>query len=202
MNLSLPSSDVLGATTSTVLARLAAVSEGLTGRRIAALAQLAPTSVNRALVDLEHIGLVNSTPAGNAKIYRLNREHILWGPLEQLLATPDRLVELGSEIARTAVGEAASVLIYGSTARGEADRDSDIDVLVIWERATTPDERETALAALDTGLYRLAGNRVAILDLTASELARLTAAGDPLADSWRREARSLWGRTFASLAVA
>lgn len=50
---------------------------------------------------------------------------------------------------------AEAVLLGGSTARGEADRHSDIEVGVFWRRAPSDDERAAAIAAAGGDLHRL-----------------------------------------------
>ena len=50
---------------------------------------------------------------------------------------------------------AEAVLLGGSSARGEADRHSDIEVGVFWRRAPTDDERAAAIAAAGGDLHRL-----------------------------------------------
>jgi hypothetical protein len=50
---------------------------------------------------------------------------------------------------------AEAVLLGGSTARGDADRHSDIEVGVFWRQPPTEDERTTAIAAAGGDLHRL-----------------------------------------------
>ena len=55
----------------------------------------------------------------------------------------------------------AEVILYGSTARGTRETDSDYDVLVITSRELTADEEE----ALDSGVYDLQLESGAILSV-------------------------------------
>ena len=55
---------------------------------------------------------------------------------------------LAAQIAKAYVATGAeAVLLGGSTARGEADRHSDIEVGVFWRRAPGDDERAAAITA-------------------------------------------------------
>src|SRR5262245_42853525 len=49
----------------------------------------------------------------------------------------------------------AAVMVASSTARGDADRYSDLDMVVLWEKPPTRDAREAALAELPGDLNRL-----------------------------------------------
>lgn len=63
---------------------------------------------------------------------------------------------LAERIAKAYVSTGAeAVLLGGSTARGEADRHSDIEVGVFWRREPTDDERAAAIAAAGGDLHRL-----------------------------------------------
>jgi hypothetical protein len=74
------------------------------------------------------------------------------------VTTPETRVRraLAERIARayTAVG-ADAVLLGGSTARGEADRYSDIELGVFWSRAPTDEQRAEAITLADGDLHRL-----------------------------------------------
>ena len=54
-----------------------------------------------------------------------------------------------------AKGNVAAVILGGSTARGHADRYSDIELGVFWRRPPTDGERQAAAAAIDGDLHRL-----------------------------------------------
>lgn len=193
MDLSHPARDLIGDAAARILHRLSLVSEGLTGRRIAALAELPTSSTNRALEKLEAVGLVRALPAGNAKLYRLNRGHVLWPPVEQMLTAPARVEELAATLVHEALADRASVAVYGSMARGEAGPESDVDLLVVWLDDVPSVIRERLLRELDERLSDATGNRVEIVDVDREDLERLSRAEDPLAQSWRQDARTLWG---------
>lgn len=70
-----------------VLRRLAMVNDyPFTGREIARLEGLNPTTARRSLEALTKIGLVHCQYHRHAYLYSLNREHFLWPPTERLIA--------------------------------------------------------------------------------------------------------------------
>jgi hypothetical protein len=63
---------------------------------------------------------------------------------------------LADRIAKAYVATgAAAVLLGGSTARGEADRHSDIEVGIFWRSAPSDDERAASITAAGGDLHRL-----------------------------------------------
>jgi uncharacterized protein len=68
------------------------------------------------------------------------------------------------------------VILYGSFASGEADADSDIDLLIVKETSARFLERWTEVLRIVSGLHR--GIPVEPLVLTPAELERRVRAGD------------------------
>ena len=193
MDLSRPASGLLGESTERVLRRLSLVDASLTGRRLAALADVPPSTAQRVLNELVHIGLVLSADVGKAKTYRLNRAHVLWPPIEQLFAAPLQVERVAREVAEKHVGDRGSVALYGSVARGDATAASDIDILIVWGDSLSDSDRENAYAEIAQVIGDATGNRVEIVDLTERELGDLVRSRDPLIDSLRRDAKTVAG---------
>jgi UTP:GlnB (protein PII) uridylyltransferase len=203
MHLTRAAEQLFGENTGRLLHRLAAVSDELTGRRIADLAGVPVTSASRVLAELEGVGLVHSRAMGPSRLYRLNRRHVLWDPIEAILAAPARIVEVAQDAVRGVLGDRATLAAFGSFARGDAAASSDIDLLLVWDDHVTSDEVDTALEVLNTDLWQATGNRVEVVALHTDELARLVHSDDPLVESWRRDARTLTGMELtARLATA
>jgi predicted nucleotidyltransferase len=193
MHLSRPAEQLFGENTGRVLHRLAVVSDELTGRRIADLAGVPVTSTARVLAELEETGLVHSRAVGPSRLYRLNRRHVLWDPIESILAAPARVEKVAMDAVLGIVGDRATLAVFGSFARGDAGASSDIDLLLVWDDHVTSDEVDAVLEALNTDLWLATGSRVEVVSLHTDELARLVHSGDPLVESWRRDARTLTG---------
>ncbi len=192
MDLSNPAAAVLGPNRAKVLHRLSLLADGMSGRALHALSGVKSlVTTQRTLEQLAAVGLVDVRPVGAANLYSLNREHVMWPPIEQLLAAGATAEQRIAEVMASTLGADAAVLLYGSFARHDAGPDSDIDLLVVWK-----DEIDEAHAAelLDeavTRIERLTGNGAQIIAMTGAELDGLIERRDPLIDSLREDARSL-----------
>jgi predicted nucleotidyltransferase len=201
VDLSHPEYLILGESRARILHRLAVLAEPASGRRIHELSGVrALRSTQRILDELVALGLVDMQKVGPANAYTLNRGHVLWGPIEEILATRAVVASAVEEAVReVTAGVVVSATIYGSMARGEAGPESDVDVIVVWEDATAVDQRDAVLDALEERVRRLTGNRVQALAVTTAELARLVDHDDPLVASIRRDSRTVTGVGIRSL---
>lgn len=204
MDLSHPEYVILGENRARILHRLAVLAEPASGRRIHELSAVrALRTTQRILDELVALGLVDMQKVGPANAYTLNRGHVLWGPIEQILATRAVVQSAVEEAVReVTAGVVVSAAIYGSMARGEAGPESDVDVLVVWEDATAVDQRDAVLEALDERVRRLTGNRAQVLAVTGAELARLVEHDDPLVASIRRDGQTVTGVEIRTLLAA
>jgi predicted nucleotidyltransferase len=193
MDLSRPAEQLFGENSGRILHRLSIMSDELTGRRIAELAAVPPSSAARVLDELESIGLVTSRPVGAARVYRLNRHHVLWNPIEAILASQARLEQVAMNAVRAITQTGVTLATFGSFARGDARANSDIDLLLVWDDGVTEDVVDSVLEALQVEVTRASGNRVEIVSIMFSQLAWMIANDDPLVDSWRQDARTLLG---------
>ncbi|BDZ54872.1 nucleotidyltransferase domain-containing protein [Agromyces marinus] len=195
MDLSHPEYVVLGENRARILHRLAVLAEPASGRRIHELSGVrALRTTQRILDDLTTLGLVDMQKIGPANAYTLNRGHVLWGPIGEILTTRAVVASAVQEAVReVTAGVVVSAALYGSMARGEAGPESDVDVLVVWEDETAMDQRDAVLEALDERVRRLTGNRVQVLAVTGAELARLVEHDDPLVASIGRDGQTVTG---------
>jgi predicted nucleotidyltransferase len=97
------------------------------------------TAVQSALRTLIALGLVDTMPAGRATLHSLNREHVAVPGLQQLVDPRELLRQVVHEVVNDDP-DVITVVLFGSAARGEATRESDIDLAVLtansveWER--------------------------------------------------------------------
>jgi predicted nucleotidyltransferase len=193
MDLTHPAFEVLGENRARVLRQLSLLAEGASGRSIHTLSGVkALRTTQQILDDLTKIGIVDVRRMGSANLYTLNREHILWPPIETILATPARTEQkIANLLEATLAGHARAILLYGSFARNEAGPHSDIDILIVWNNGI---DEQLATELLDMAaqrVRRLTGNDAQLLGVTSTELEGLIARGDPIVDSLRVEARPL-----------
>lgn len=195
MDLRHPEYSILGANRARVLHRLFVLGESASGRYIHELSgNKALQTTQQILDELVSIGMVRVRRVGAANAYRANRDHILWGPVEAILATRARLESSITEILEAAFGERLSgAMLYGSVARGDATAESDIDILAVWDEEVEDDLEAIIVADASDRIARLSGNPAQIIALTRSELDALVEADDPLVQSLRREGRRIAG---------
>jgi len=98
-------------------------------RELARQAGLAAGTVQQELRRLARVGLVTARKDGNRVYYRANALHPLHGELRALVLKTDGLVG----VLREALDHRQVLLafVFGSLARGEADAESDVDVMVM-----------------------------------------------------------------------
>lgn len=195
MELSFIGSDLLGPTESRVLAALARLAEPVSGRQLTKLAGVdSNASVQRYLAKLRGMGLVLATETPSAIFYRLNREHVYWQPIEDILASQARIDEAIVLQVRDRLGADARVAVFGSVAEGTADAESDYDLLLVVDDSVPGALRTDAAAALADLVERLTGNECQVVDVSETELRDLVAYESPLAREWRKHARPIDGR--------
>ncbi|MFD4421381.1 nucleotidyltransferase domain-containing protein [Agromyces sp. NPDC058484] len=193
MDLTHPAAQLLGENRARVLHRLSLLADGTSGRAIHSLAGVKSlATTQRTLEQLVGIGLVDARPIGAANLYTLNREHVLWPPIEQLLEAPATTEQRIGDLLATTLGDApAATLLYGSFARREAGPDSDVDILIVWRHDMDEAVASSLLDDVTQRIRRMTGNSAQIIAVTLDELVGLVKREDPLIDSLRHDARPL-----------
>lgn len=202
MDLAVPLRSLIPTLEAEVLTVLAGTTAPLTGRRVAELAARgSQPGVQRVLDRLVGHGLVTAQPAGAARLYVLNREHLLAGAVLEATATRRRLRDrLRDRIADWQVAcEHAS--LFGSVARGDAGPRSDIDVLVVRPDDVPADSQhwQRQLGALEEDVALWTGNALAVFETSPADLARAVDAEEPLLQSLKNEGLHLAGRRLHML---
>lgn len=111
-------------------------------------------SVRRAITVLVENDLVSETWRNNRKLIRINRER-LSVPDDPILRIPQREfqepVKYGVDELTGEIPDVIGVVLYGSVARGDADRRSDIDLWVLTQhdRASAQRTANTVARALE-----------------------------------------------------
>jgi predicted nucleotidyltransferase len=169
-----------------VLAVLLRTGTPLTGRRIHALLsdRFSLSTVQETLRALAQLGLVDSRTVGRAGVHTINEDHCSIAPLRALL---DPVAALTQAVREAMDDGVKAVILFGSSARGEATLSSDIDLAVIarsgWDGRTQLE---------DTVRTRL-GNSCDVLVFTSTEFNRLSASGEPVVADILRDGVALLG---------
>ncbi len=186
MDLAAPIGDVIPGHRAAVLAALVRLRHAVTGRELAAQAGVPPATARRILDDLADAGLVHLQPIGRAVSVALNRRHLAVPALEQLVALRAALIER----LRGAISEwsepAAAAWLFGSAARGDGDRRSDVDIVVVARRRPSP-VWDDQIGALGQMVGDITGNDAQIIDYTSPRFRELVRSGNQLVRSLRLE---------------
>ena len=173
-----------------------------TGRALAMQAGVPTATSARILADLVEAGLVEASPAGRATLYCLNREHLGARALSQLAGLRFELVTTMRE--RIALWDPSPVAgwLFGSTARGDGNRDSDIDLLFVAPDGCDAAQWRLQLGSLADDVERWTGNQVQMIDHTVSSFLTLDAGRAPLTHALRVEGIELVDACWPAIALA
>lgn len=136
--------------------------EGYGQRELASLFEVSPGSVANAVEVLEDNGLVLVERDGNKKLVRINRERVEL-PDEPVLRIPQ--VEFHEPVRRAvaalrdALEDVLGILVYGSVARGVADRKSDIDLWILVRENRGRNQRRATEVGSELSEQKIGGDR-------------------------------------------
>ncbi len=188
-----------------VLRVLAGTTRLLTGREITLLTgKTSHSGVMAVLSRLVEHGLVKQIELNRASLYVLNRDHLAAKTVELLMGMREELLDrIRGELGAWQIAPIHASL-FGSTARGDGDTQSDIDFFVV--RPDGVDEDEPAWCAqiddLGTQILRWTGNRAGIVQVSESEIAPLFNKEPPLVADLRSDAIVLHGAEIDALPYA
>lgn len=180
--------DVLGSRSKVRILRLLSGDPGRswTEREVAASVSMSPNTVNLAVRDLRDLGLLEFRRVGRTHLLRLLPGTEIAGALRETFDRERRVWKrVEAAIARAALPRTACYL-YGSSARGTAGGDSDIDLLVV---ASTQEKAEEAAHRIRAAVAAVFPARLDVIPLGA-DAARSRSRG-PLLKSVLREGRPL-----------
>jgi predicted nucleotidyltransferase len=194
MNLNHPGVDLLRDPEADILLALSRLPRGASGREIARLSgKTSHSSVRLALLRLSRVGLVLHEQIGNATVYRLNRAHIYWDAVFEILASPAKVEQKLGEIVNAYGNDNVTAATFGSFARQEAGEKSDLDVVIVVPDDFAAGNRERLVDQLTDELSELTGNAVQVVDVSEHALQSMVVNADPLIESWHRESRTIVG---------
>lgn len=200
MQLSNPGGGLLDETEAALFLALARTPEGVSGRRAVSLAGIRTLSRGqRALSHLAELGLLSTRHIGNTVLYSVNRSHVLWETVESALAAPARMQQILGETVLVNGGDRVTAAVFGSTARGESSRESDLDIALVFPADLDVETRIKVLDAVSERLEAATGNAVQIVSLIDSELRQMVKAADPLIISWEADAITITGPNLGDL---
>jgi predicted nucleotidyltransferase len=196
-----PVQTVIPGTQGRILAVLAETSAELNLRTIARLSGVSLAQASRVLPTLVELGIVHRREAPPSALFRFVPENVAARVLTTLARARQTVLE---ELGRTAAElspEPASVIVFGSFARDEADMESDLDVVVV--RAAGVDEDDGVwrfgVDQWRERAHRLTGNRVEVIEVGELEIGRLLRGRKPLWLDVQREGVVVFGAALVAL---
>lgn len=175
---------------------LAGTTRGLTGREVALLTgRSSHSGVLGVLNRLAEHGLVDRVEVGRGLLFALNRAHLAAPAVDILAGMREELI---NRIRHTVdAWEIAPVhmSLFGSTARGEGDTSSDIDLFVVRPDDVVADDSRwrAQLDDLAGQIQRWTGNHAGIAESSNVEIARLRRDEPPIVAELRADAILLNG---------
>jgi predicted nucleotidyltransferase len=185
-----------------VLQVLSRTERGLTGREVALLAGKGSHSgVLKALNRLTAHGLVKRVELNRAYLFTLNREHLAYPAVVAL--TTIRTVLLDSLKAELRGWQIAPlhVSLFGSTARGDGDTESDIDLFAVRPATVAGDDAlwVEQVGGLEDKISAWTGNRAAVHEVSEAEVKQLVLDDRAIVRELRADAILLCGLPVAAL---
>lgn len=184
-----------------ILAVLAESTAYLNLRTIALLAGTSPAQTSRILPELARSGLVERREAPPSALFRLVDDNVGSRVVRALSRSRETvLAELGSQ-AETLEPGPVSVIVFGSFARGEAEADSDLDVLFVQPKGMNDDDYRWAAAVEGWRQFarRLTGNRVEVVETSESSVGRFLRSHKTLWADIVRDGVVVYGKSLEGL---
>lgn len=185
MDLGSPLLDVAAAVRGALLQALARLEQPVTRRQLAATAGVAPGHASTVIGELIQAGLVLETVAGRSSMVSLNRNHLAAEPIVALASLRGELIR---RLQQRLSGwpDLQGAWLFGSVARGDADRDSDVDLLLVARDLTSSDLHER-LTQLHADVRSWTGNELQLVEHTASSWHQLVRARNPLVEQIKQD---------------
>ncbi len=203
MDLSFPLATIAPTLDAGVLQVLAATTAGCTAAEVhRRLGRGSDEGVRRVLARLVSQGVVLVEAPARYPVYLLNRQHVAVPYIEALTRIRVELLDrIRSEVVSWTV-RPSHAGVFGSFARGSADADSDIDVLLVRPDVLAEVDEGSwldQLDRLDRDIRAWTGNSGQIIDLTAATLGQMARDADPLIESWRADDLLVHGERLVDL---
>ncbi len=188
-----------------VLHVLAGTSLGLTGREVAAMTgRRSHSGVLDVLHRLSEHGLVKRVQLNRAYLFTLNRDHLAAEAVELLMDLRIKLFEsIRGEIVKWKIAP-VHASVFGSTARGDGNTSSDVDLLIVRPAQIALDEQywQAQVDGLREQIEVWTGNHAAIADISEPELAKLRRQKRPIVGELDADAITVFGSELTTLLEA
>jgi predicted nucleotidyltransferase len=164
-----------------VLGVLARTSADLTMRAVAELAGVSPQQASVVIGRLVDLGVVERRDVPPASLVRLARENLAAQAVISISTLHRAAIDHLTELAVGIAPAPASLVVFGSFARGEAGAESDVDVLAVRPAGLARDSEEwtDSLGQWTDKATGALGNPVNLIEAAAEEIPALLARTSP-----------------------
>lgn len=170
------------------------------GRRIAREIQISPATCHKALQGLYSEGILLLRNVGRTHLYQLNQDnyiakellHPLFKKEEGLLRIISRL--LRDEFSEKVKDKIVSIALFGSVEKREDRPESDIDLLVLVERAKDKEKTEKAFDNLNEKIMKSFGKIVSPYIESVSGFRRKYRQGLPVVRAIMQSHKLIFGK--------
>ena len=155
-----------------ILAVLVETTMELNLRTVARLSGVSVAQASRILPSLVALGLVTRREVPPSALFRLVPDHVAAPAIGLLARARESVIDELGQTAAALDPAPVSVIVFGSFARGAADADSDIDMVVVRPETVEEDDDgwRRALEEWQSKAERLTGNPVEILEVAEHEI--------------------------------
>jgi predicted nucleotidyltransferase len=156
-----------------VLSILARTETELTMRGVAQLAGVSPQQASLVLARLVELGVVERRDAPPVALVRLVRDNLAAQALVTVAGLRQAAIEELRSLAIEITPVPASLIVFGSFARGDTDAHSDVDVLAVRPPAVTGDDLDSwtdSLGRWADRTSRALGNPVNLVEASVDEV--------------------------------
>lgn len=157
-------------------ARIAKPQRAPLTRRLARLAGVSPAQASRVMPTLVALGIVERYEVPPASQFVLIRENVAPQAIIGLAGARRAAIRQVGDAATGLQPTPVSVIVFGSFARGEADAERDIDIVVVRPDHVDEDEDDERWSDSNEGWRRrvasITGNDVEVVEASASEASR------------------------------
>ena len=178
-----------------VLAVLAETTAELNLRTVARLAEVSTAQASRVMPGLVELGLVERREVPPSLLFSLNRENAAAQVVVSLASLYDTvLARIGEAVGQMSVPP-VSVIVFGSFARRAADRDSDIDVVIVRPDEVDGDD-ESWVAGVEQwrrDARSISGNAVEVIEIELASAIKKLKSGGPLWTEIARDGLVVYG---------
>ena len=184
-----------------VLAVLAETTAELNLRTLARLARVSTAQASRVIPGLVELGLLERREVPPSSLFWLNRENAAAQVVIELAQLRRTVLDQISAATLELPVPPVSVIVFGSFARDEADRWSDIDVVVVRpDEVDDDDERwNMGVAHWCRRVRSMTGNAVEVIEVNLSSAIEKLSSGDQLWEEIARDSVVVYGLSLNEL---